>query len=239
MSKTKIKNFFIHILSCFIFSKKRRKKFRNKYKYISFDGNNKIIFVREDGTEKQIKHKLKNSSIVFNGKNNILKISDLETNILHIYFGGNNSVIEIYGKNSNIDLATANNCSFIIKKNSYMNNALIRMDENNCKVCIGENCAISWNTTFMAADLHTILKDSEITNKPKPIVIGDHVWIGCNVCISKGVTIASNNIIGMQSVVTKSFLTENNIIAGNPAKVIKENISWDVDAIYKYQENHH
>ena len=239
MSKTKIKNFLIQILSYFILSKRKRKKFRKNHKYISLANNNKILFVREDGTEKLIKHKIENLNITFSGKNNTLKISDIITNSLNICFAGNDSIIEIYGKNSNLNLYTANNCSFTLEKNSYMTLSKIHMDDNNCKVHIGKNCAISWNTTFMPADAHTILENSKITNHPKPIIIGDHVWIGCNTSFTKGVTIASNNIIGMQSIVTKSFLTENNIIAGNPAKIIRKNITWNIDAIYKYQEKLH
>ncbi len=45
---------------------------------------------------------------------------------------------------------------------------------------------------------------------PKPVTIGDNVWIG------GGVTI----VIAAASVVTKSF-PDHVVIAGNPAKIIK------------------
>lgn len=58
-----------------------------------------------------------------------------------------------------------------------------------------------------------------------PIVIEDHVWIGAKVMILKGVTIGSGAVIAAGSVVTKD-VPPNCVAAGNPAKVVKENISW-------------
>lgn len=56
-----------------------------------------------------------------------------------------------------------------------------------------------------------------------PIVIGENVMIGNNARICKGVTIGDNCIVGANAVVTKS-VPANCIVAGNPAKIVKENI---------------
>ena len=53
-----------------------------------------------------------------------------------------------------------------------------------------------------------------------PVIIGNDVWIGDNVCILKGVNIGNNVVIGANSVVNKS-VQDNCIVAGNPAKIIK------------------
>ena len=42
----------------------------------------------------------------------------------------------------------------------------------------------------------------------------------------KDVTIPPNSIVGADSLVNKSFDRENIIIAGTPAKIVKENINW-------------
>ena len=63
-------------------------------------------------------------------------------------------------------------------------------------------------------------------NHPKDIILGNHVWIGKNATILKGVTIGHDSIIAMGSVVTKSC-EPNSIRAGNPAKVVKTDITWD------------
>lgn len=54
-----------------------------------------------------------------------------------------------------------------------------------------------------------------------PVVIGNNVWLGENVCVLKGVHIGENSIIGASSVVTKS-IPANSIAVGAPAKVVKQ-----------------
>lgn len=58
-----------------------------------------------------------------------------------------------------------------------------------------------------------------------PIIIEDNVWICSNVNITKGVTIGEGSIISANSVVTNN-IPSHCIAAGNPAKVIAENIYW-------------
>ncbi len=55
----------------------------------------------------------------------------------------------------------------------------------------------------------------------RPIVIADDVWIGCLSIVLPGVAIGEGAIIGAGSVVTKDVPSWT-IVAGNPAKVIRE-----------------
>lgn len=57
----------------------------------------------------------------------------------------------------------------------------------------------------------------------KEIIIGNNVWIGQFSRILKGVNIGENSIIASNSIVTKD-VPPNSIAAGNPAKIVKENI---------------
>lgn len=58
-----------------------------------------------------------------------------------------------------------------------------------------------------------------------PVIIEDNVWICSNVNITKGVTIGEGAIISANSVVV-SNIPAHCIAAGNPAKVVAENIYW-------------
>lgn len=84
----------------------------------------------------------------------------------------------------------------------------------NCHIIDGDMHSIDWKSRAQES-----LGNAGSYNKC-PITIEDHVWIGANSMILKGVTIGSKTIIAMGSVVTKD-IPANCIAGGNPCKVIK------------------
>lgn len=88
-------------------------------------------------------------------------------------------------------------------------------------VLVGSNVLI---TDHQHGDLNNLLPHETYARQPLvskgPVVIGDNVWIGENVCIMPGVAIGKNSVIGANSVVT-SYVPENSVVAGVPAKIIK------------------
>jgi acetyltransferase-like isoleucine patch superfamily enzyme len=90
---------------------------------------------------------------------------------------------------------------------------------------IGRDCALSWEVQIMDSDLNRIEHNGEIVNKPEPIRIEDHVWIGSRTTILKGVVIGEGAVIGCNSVVTRS-IPPLALAAGNPCRVIREGVSW-------------
>lgn len=91
------------------------------------------------------------------------------------------------------------------------------------EINIGQDVAISENVSIWDTDAHQVVKENY--SMTKPINIGNHVWIGTNSIILKGVTIGDNSIIAAGSVVNKD-VPPNSLVGGNPAKVIKENVKW-------------
>lgn len=105
-------------------------------------------------------------------------------------------------------------------KGSFINSdCKIRCHES---ITIGDHCAISHDFTIMDSDAHKINDVKSV----RPIVIGNHVWIGTRVTILKGVNVGDGAIIAAGAVVTKD-VPANTMVAGVPAKVIKENIRWE------------
>lgn len=102
--------------------------------------------------------------------------------------------------------------------------------DTNKLIKFGSDCLLSWDILMMDSDYHKI-KDlnDRIISQPKPIVIGNHVWIGCRNTILKGVHLNDNVIVAAGSLVTRSMNDGNCIIGGtgNELRVIKQNINWE------------
>lgn len=94
------------------------------------------------------------------------------------------------------------------------------------EITIGDYCAISDNVQILDSDFHTITHDEKTSTMSKPVHIGNHVWIGRSAIILKGVTIGDGAIVGAGSVVTRDVPAKC-LVAGNPARVIKENVEWE------------
>ena len=93
----------------------------------------------------------------------------------------------------------------------------------------------SHDINIMSGDGHTIFDvctgrniNSDYANQPtyrNCIVIGEHTWIGWGAFLLSGTNIGNGSIVGAKSVV-KGQYPNNCSIAGNPAKIVRENIAW-------------
>ena len=96
------------------------------------------------------------------------------------------------------------------------------------RITIGNNAMWGWNVEVMDSDGHPIYNsDNQMINAWKDIVIGNNVWLASHSKVLKGSIIPDGCIVGMGSLVTRQEETKNAIIAGCPAKVVKEGVFWD------------
>ncbi len=107
-----------------------------------------------------------------------------------------------------------------IGENFFANFNLTILDE--ARVTIGHNAFIGPNVSIYTA-CHPLEPEARNTlvEWSEPVTIGHNVWRGGSATILPGVTIDNNVVIGAGSVVTRSF-PDNVVIAGNPARIIKE-----------------
>ncbi len=110
-----------------------------------------------------------------------------------------------------------------IGSHSFINtNSVITCFE---RIEIGNHVAISDNVSITDSDNHSLIIEGNVSNNTNPVIIEDHVWIGKNAIILKGVTIGKDAVVAAGSVVTKS-VPSGCLVGGVPAKVLKTNISW-------------
>lgn len=105
-----------------------------------------------------------------------------------------------------------------VGNNFYCNYDVVILDV--CKVKIGDNCLIAPQVGIYTAYHPLDKKLRKVGEYGKPITIGNDCWIGGRAVINPGVTLGDNVVVGSGAVVTKSF-PSNVVIAGNPAKIIK------------------
>ena len=86
-------------------------------------------------------------------------------------------------------------------------------------ICIGKGTYIAPNVGIITVNHNPHNLDEYMEGKD--VIIGAKCWIGMNSIILPGVKLGDHTIVGAGSIVTKSFSNGNMIIAGNPAKVIK------------------
>lgn len=108
--------------------------------------------------------------------------------------------------------------------------------EANSRITIGKNCGFSGTVIGCFSEIeigddvkcgaNTLITDGDWhaedprSTPPRPIHIGNNVWLGVNVTVLKGVTIGDNSLIGAGSIVTRN-IPPNVIAAGNPCTVIR------------------
>lgn len=199
--------------------------------------NNEIVLV-QDGEKKRLGDfsKIQGFKISINGNNNkiILEypLNNVQNNVITIngndnFFKLSNSIYPIHNACFSMQI-WGKNRKIIVGKNFSIASGLIFLEEDDSEVLIGEDCMFSHNLFIRNSDGHVILdKDKQIVNQVKTLEIGNHVWIAAYSTILKNSKIADGSIVGANSVITKRYLESNIVIAGNPAKVVKKDITWD------------
>lgn len=89
------------------------------------------------------------------------------------------------------------------------------------EITLGDGVMLANGAYVTDSDWHTIYDRTERDERITPVHIGENVWLGDHATVLKGVTIGKNSVVAARAVVTRD-VPENVVVAGNPAKVVKE-----------------
>ena len=204
--------------------------------------NNKIYIHKEDGTVKQTSF-IQGLYVTLKGQNSVMHIYEpcefkLQFGVKrsHIKVCGNNNII-IINSNTKAKIkslrirAIGSNNHIEIGKNLTMTDGvdIDFANLNNMVFKIGDDCLFGQNIKIMLGDHHHIYSThnkEELNIAKYGINIGNHVWLARNVTLLKDTIIGDNSVVAYGSLVTRKFEQSNTLIAGTPAKIVKENINW-------------
>lgn len=169
--------------------------------------------------------------------------SEVKTGMVQIGFGNvgifdrvkSKSILELNGKiilSENINIGHGSKIS-IMKEGVLTLGKGFTINAESTILCnydiqFGENCLISWDCLIMDTDFHKILDcNGNQLNKDNKIIIGSNVWVGCRSAILNGARVGDNIVIAANSTISKSLISQNILVGGSPARVLREGIYWE------------
>lgn len=198
------------------------------------------------------------SKLYFNSAEGVLSFPQGGKGEVNIYGQGNiidvskdctwKGDIEIKGNDNLIEVASGVkfNGKIIVRGNGQKVSIGIKttfqsvyiLCQEGCSIQVGAHCMFSRNVEIRTTDAHSIidLSSNKRLNKPSSVSIGHHVWVGANAFISKGSFIPNDSVVGANSFVNSVFKNENVLIAGSPALIKRENITWSRSRKKKFSD---
>ncbi|MBD2838377.1 acyltransferase [Pseudomonas sp. JM0905a] len=180
-----------------------------------------------------VRRRMKKITIKLGGRNNRLVVGEgAELSHCEIRLDGNDNLIEIGSRvrfsSGKIYLRRTNGQHIRIGEDTTVEGAYLFVDEQ-ASIDIGRDCMLATGILIRTGDNHSILdlKTGERINPSRSVRIGDRVWIARDAQILKGTVLQSESVVGASSVVSRAFDEGNCVVAGVPARIVKQGIRWD------------
>lgn len=96
------------------------------------------------------------------------------------------------------------------------------------RIEFGTDNLLSWDVTVIDHDFHAVSdsRTGEVINEPKPVSVGNHVWVCARATILRGTVVGDGTVVAANSLLNRAYEGQNQIVGGNPARVLRKNIRW-------------
>lgn len=197
-------------------------------------GGNRFRGLR--GNDVAISGILRNVDVRIRGRENVVVVRDPRyVRNFKVFINGSGNRIEI-GENCLLKDLTLwieddDNTLFIGRDTIFCGSCQLNCIEGTA-LTVGERCMFAENVNIRTGDSHSVLDETgKRINRSKDIRIGNHVWFGQNVMVLKGSEIGDDSVCAAGTIVTGAFPEKGRILAGVPAKAVRENVSWCYERI--------
>ncbi len=202
---------------------------------VNFCGKNSVICIRGGKDDNQ---KRKEGLLISIGSNSHIGFADNVQYRHGVIHCKNNSRLTIgesclFNGNGSAIFMHDNSICELGGQSSFAARWSLHVARDSC-IKIGRDVMISWDVAILSNDGHAVFdigsgKNINYDGNLHSIIIEDHVWIGRGSTVLKDTVIGVGCILGANSVVKGNY-PNNCMIAGNPARIIRTDISWHRDA---------
>jgi len=169
------------------------------------------------------------ASLTIRGRGNTVEIDKSCRLGANITVVGDNSRIRLgpgCAINGFISLLSPTGCALLVGAGTTMVQVSIQLHEPG-QIIFGEDCMVSSQAYVSLSDIHPIYDRAtgQRANAAADVIIGDHVWLGLRSMIMKGAKIGDGAVVAAGAILSGSA-PDHAIMAGVPARVVRENIVW-------------
>ena len=134
--------------------------------------------------------------------------------------------------NSTIGIHMKNEASIEFGEGQMFNGVCLFQLHEPSRMVIGRDCLWA-DGTAITSDFHSLIDASsgQRINHAQDVVIGDRVWLGRDFSVLKGANIGNDSVVAAKAVVVSGAYENNVVLAGNPTKIVRRNISWDISLL--------
>lgn len=217
---------------------KKAHLYRNE---LEIEKGNRIVVINDDGTREEVESFPK-LDVEFKGSCGLLEIyrNVRIKNKIKVFIGEKGLLhldSHVSADAVSLNLSAPNTTMWVGERSWLRTLRCICNAEPGMEIIMGKDIIMSLDVLFRPTDGHTIIDvqtGAPINASKFGIHVDDHVWIGQSVTVLKDARIPRDCVVGAHSVVGRKKFVPNSIIAGIPAQVIKNGITWDKRRIHEY-----